>query len=235
METALGLTEKLANDRPISSWLGSAPLTPLLLNRHSSYLRRLSHRSGTPQLSRGNSFVNPHSGTVSRANSFNNGPLSRGNSFNSPTLRVNSARGSFRDVVIPKLSTTPRDTGASAPWVPLSPNHEAIKTRQPTQRNLRNTINDPQSRRRSTQFFESAFTGGATDDFLSRRSPTAATGTQSQSQFGVLSSKRRASNFPQLSTGIGSPIIPPLLSASILPPSLQGISPSTSPEKKTKN
>jgi hypothetical protein len=227
LEGALGLTARLANGRPISSWLGSSPLTPLLLNRHSAYLRRLSHATGTPQLSRGNSFAaTPRSGTLSRGNS--NGQLSRGNSFTNTAgtaVRVNSARGSFKDFSIPRLSTTPRTDSAASPWVPLSPNHEAMKNRLPSQRTLRNTITgDSQSRRQSTQFFESAFTGGATDDFLTKRSNLSANSQQppTQQQLGAMSARRRNSNLPQLSTGASSTVVPPLLSTSILPPSLQG-------------
>jgi hypothetical protein len=210
LESALGLTTRLSNDRTVSSWLGSSPLTPLLLNRHSAYLRRLSHATGTPQLSRGNSFATPRSGTISRGNSFTNAAAT--------LVRVNSARGSFKDFSIPRLAPVPKVDSAASPWVPLSPNHEAMKNRALSQRNLRNTITDPQSRRQSTQFFESAFTGGATDDFLTKRSTPSANSPQPP----AMSSRRRLSNLPQLTSGTGSTVVPPLLSASILPPSLQG-------------
>lgn len=244
LEQALGLTHKLSNDRPVSSWLGSAPLTPLLLNRHSAYLRRMSNASlrsssATPQISRGNSFNNG-SGNISRANSFNNPPLSRANS---------ASRGSFKDINIPRLSnitprtsTEPGSGRGSSTWVPLSPNHEAMKNRG-SLRSARNSMTDPQSRRRTSQFFESSFTGGATDDFLTKRtSPTSAQNQQNQ-QFGQssqsqqpLSSRRRGSNIPMLSTGTGVPLVSPLLSPSNFPASLQGLSQSSisSTDKKKK-
>lgn len=93
---------------------------------------------------------------------------------------------------------------------------------------MRNTITDPQSRRKSTQFFESSFTGGATDDFLTKRTTPLNNGSPTPSAYSS-QSKRRMSNFPQLSTGAGAPVITPLLPVDILPPALQGTI--SSPEK----
>lgn len=236
LEQSLGITRKLAADRPVSSWLGSAPLTPLLLNRHSVYLRKMSMRSSsaTPQLSRGNSFNN---GT--------NGNLSRGNSFTTttPLSRANSMRGSSKDLNIPRLANiTPRSSsgepssGRGTSKIPLSPN----QSRGSQQRTSRNSITDPQSRRRSSQFFESSFAGGATDDFLTKRSPASSQQQQQQQsgqstqQSNPLSSRRRASNTPSLSNGIGVPIVPPLLSPSSFPASIQGLSQGSTFSDKSK-